>query len=142
VAIVLLMLRVGRITELHHGIPWDITYDIVPAAVFAAMILAVILGPDQARAIYTNPVCRFLGDTSYGVYLWHMVLIQVVFRWTHLQKAPPVHSLLVFLGVVLPGSLLLGWLSFRFVERPLSLYARRVWLERQPAAGRGTSGAS
>ncbi|HVU02424.1 MAG TPA: acyltransferase [Polyangiaceae bacterium] len=123
----------------RNGIPLDLQRDMTPALVFAILILAVALGPEENRKLYTNRICRFLGDTSYGVYLWHMVLIQVVYRAFHLERATAAGAAWTLSVWVLPGSLVLGYLSFRFLERPLSLYARRVWTERQavpaPSAG-------
>lgn len=129
VSIVLCTWRVGRMTGIERGIPPDFTFDMVPAALFAGLILATAMGPPAARKLYDNRICRFLGDTSYGVYLWHMVLIQIVFRHGGLPRPPDTRSLLIYLAWVVPGSLLLGWISFAFVERPFSAWVRRVYRE-------------
>jgi peptidoglycan/LPS O-acetylase OafA/YrhL len=124
----------GRYRTFSNGVPSDFQRDLTPALVFAILILCVALGPAEAQRPYVNRVSRFLGDTSYGVYLWHMVLIQIVYRTAHLERATASEASLVLTAWVLPGSLLLGFLSFRFLERPVSLYVRRIWQERrQPA---------
>jgi peptidoglycan/LPS O-acetylase OafA/YrhL len=123
------MWRVGRITGIERGLPPDFTFDMVPAVFFAVLILATAMGPSGAIKLYDNRICRFLGDTSYGVYLWHMVLIQIVFRHGGLPHPPDGRSFVIYCAWVVPGALLLGALSFYLVERPISLWARNVWLD-------------
>jgi peptidoglycan/LPS O-acetylase OafA/YrhL len=130
VSIALAMLRIGFLTK-HREITRDVTYDMVPALLFAAMILVVALGPAGPKKLYTNPFCRFFGDISYGVYLWHMLLIQVVYRYGGTKVMAPEQAILTYLAWVVPGSLFLGWASFRFVERPLSLYVKKLYQEQQ-----------
>ena len=126
VAIPLLMWRVGKIGRVVHDIVPDVTHDMVLALVFAALILAATFGPRAAQSLYTNPFSRFLGDVSYGVYLWHMILIQLVYRYSSLPVPATTESVIIYLCWVTPGSLALGWASYRFVERPLSLSIRRA----------------
>lgn len=126
VAIPLLMWRSGHVDRLVHGIVPDITHDMVLPVAFALLVLAAAFGPLAAQKLYTNAICRFLGEVSYGVYLWHMIMIQLVYRYAELPVPATTESILIYLAWVTPGSLALGWASYRFVERPLSLWVRRM----------------
>jgi peptidoglycan/LPS O-acetylase OafA/YrhL len=80
--------------------------------------LAVILAGTPAarwaptRLISLRPV-QFVGDVSYGVYLWHWPLIVLIPFFT---DAPLTTFQAISIGAV---SIALGWLSKRFVEDPV-----------------------
>ena len=82
------------------------------------------------KKLYTGSVWRFFGDISYGIYLWHMVLVQVVYRYAGVQTMTPVQVISTYVACVIPASIALGWLSFRFVERPLNVLAKKLHQER------------
>ncbi len=124
----------GASRATHNGVMIDLQRDMTPAAAFAVLVIAVVYGPAWARKIYANRLAKFLGDTSFGVYLWHMIIIQIVWREADLPNATAEEAALVMAAWVLPGSMLLGWLSVTFVERPASELIRRVWKERARAA--------
>lgn len=77
--------------------------------------------------------CRFLGNTSYGVFLWHVLVLQVVFAVLDLPLfAAPFVPVLVLVTVL---SLGLAQLSWVLVERPVIAWAhgRPVAAEPRPA---------
>ena len=94
---------------------------------------AALRDPDDARGdhaggplrVFTWPRARWLGDVSYGVFLWHQPLILLVRRYTTLVQDKNDLGFVVMCVLVLPASLLLGWLSRRFVEEPAIRWARR-----------------
>ena len=47
----------------------------------ATLMVAISLGPKTVQWPFANPLVRWLGDISYGVYLVHMVVITFVLRW-------------------------------------------------------------
>lgn len=59
-------------------------------------------------------------DISYGLYLWHMLII------TALMNVPEGQRSYWILLLALGSSALAGWLSWRFVERPCMEWARRT----------------
>jgi peptidoglycan/LPS O-acetylase OafA/YrhL len=83
------------------------------------------------RWFLESPPLEWLGRISYSVYLWHVPLI------AELVRARPEMSTAAKVAIIVPASLLVGWLSYVVVERPL-LSARgraRLWarLRRSPA---------
>jgi peptidoglycan/LPS O-acetylase OafA/YrhL len=56
-----------------------------------------------------------IGDLSFGTYIWHMPLINIVLWWTGGRF--PVPGTVLVLGVV-AAALGCAWLSWRLVERP------------------------
>jgi peptidoglycan/LPS O-acetylase OafA/YrhL len=102
------------------------------AVVAALVLLPCALGPQ--RGVLVSEPLRLLGRVSYGVFLWHLVVLDAVYRLTGWAD---------FSGRMLPvavltglGSVALGGLSWVLVERPAlrlaDLLARRV-----PAGQRG-----
>jgi peptidoglycan/LPS O-acetylase OafA/YrhL len=102
-------------------------------AVVAALVLVpAALGPQ--RGILTSAPLRLLGRWSYGIFLWHLVVLDAVYRLTGWAD---------FSGHMLPvavltglGAAVLGGLSWTLVERPALRWADRV-ARRQPARQRG-----
>jgi peptidoglycan/LPS O-acetylase OafA/YrhL len=68
------------------------------------------------RPVLASRPLVFLGTVSYGVYLWHQTLIRIVVDW--FDPSRPVQAWLGICAVVVPISVLIGWISHRFVERP------------------------
>jgi peptidoglycan/LPS O-acetylase OafA/YrhL len=83
-------------------------YLTVPIAVLAAV---AIHGALFKPAVWLeNPVLRWFGKISYGLYLWHYMMIAL--PWERLLPIPPVIPM-VAVPIALAG------LSWRFVEAPL-----------------------
>ena len=88
------------------------------AAVPVVATLLVIAGGDQRMPLSPSALFRlrpvqFIGDISYSIYLWHwplIVLLPIVFA--HAITTPTRFA-------IIAASLVLGWLSKRFVEDPL-----------------------
>jgi peptidoglycan/LPS O-acetylase OafA/YrhL len=99
--------------------------DVLPALLFAALMTLTTIAPARGQMPYSHPICRWLGDVSYGVFLWHFPLLLFFAKtlgWTD-QTGNAAFALT--LALVVPSSLLLGWLSRRFVEEPAIAWARR-----------------
>ncbi|WP_336014779.1 acyltransferase family protein [Acinetobacter pittii] len=71
----------------------------------------ILLAQNNGSILTNNKLSQFLGDTSYSIYLWHWPL---VFYLAYFEKSN--EATYVVLGIFL--SILLGWLSFRYVENP------------------------
>lgn len=67
------------------------------------------------RPVLASRPLVFLGTVSYGVYLWHQSIIHLVRDWFDVTQ--PVQAWLGMSAVVVPVSVLIGWISYRVVER-------------------------
>ena len=108
--------------------------DLTPALLFAVLLTIASIVPAWPLSLFRRPRARWLGDVSYGVFLWHQPLILLVRRATPLAQGKADASFLTMCLLVLPASLLLGWLSRRFVEEPAIRWARRRTRRESPAA--------
>jgi peptidoglycan/LPS O-acetylase OafA/YrhL len=89
----------------------------------------VVLPPalDQAprhpvlRALGSRPM-RWLGDISYGVFLYHLLVLLVVTRLLDIR--PFTGHFWTLTVVTLAITIPLAWLSYRYIESPLSRLAR------------------
>jgi len=98
--------------------------DFIPAFAFAGLMLTTSLGSPRAQWLMANPVSRWLGDVSYGAFLWHFPLILLfshTLGWIEGTGNAPFFTLL---ALVIPGALFLGWVSRRFIEEPAIGWAR------------------
>ncbi len=66
-------------------------------------------------------VCRLRWDLSYGIYLYHFPLLQLIVLSDWLRERP---ILATTAGLL--GSAVIAALSWRFVERPMSRLKRRA----------------
>jgi peptidoglycan/LPS O-acetylase OafA/YrhL len=94
----------------------------VPVAMTVCLIGTVFLS-SRAAWILTNPVARWIGDTSYSAYLYHGIVLVFVFAWLDINVA---EELPLALAVYIPGVALCGWVSFTLVERPARTVGHRI----------------
>ena len=98
------------------GVPWPSALGVAVGTVL--VLVAGIGAPAPGAVLLTNPVSGYVGDVSYGLYLWHfplVVLAPVVLTTTGATSA----------AIVLTTTLALAIVSHHLVERPV-LDAPRV----------------
>lgn len=85
----------------------------------AGFVVALCKLPDHVifKLLSTKPMI-VLGDWSFGIYLWHFPVLQVIHQLYPEWSASPLKSLLT-LGVALLSTLTLAALSYSQIERPL-----------------------
>jgi peptidoglycan/LPS O-acetylase OafA/YrhL len=105
------------------------------AAVAVALVAPVALGALRGRAarVFELRPVVFLGVISYGIYLYHVGVL--VFLLEHGVLPVDTGSRVAFLAIAAPASILLGWASYRIVERPCIALGRRLAGDRRAAAG-------
>ena len=105
------------------------------AASLAALFLSLSLAPRPAQLPFANRPIRRLADISYGVYLIHLAIIWLAVRELDLSSDGGVGALVAWIALVVPLSILYGYLSARFLERPIRRWAHRFG--RRGAAAEG-----
>ncbi len=92
---------------------------VLPAVLGAGLVLGAGIGtPGGGPAVLTNPVSRWLGDISYGLYLWHLPLL--VLLGAYLTPGSLELRLLT-----VTGTLALAAVSHYLLERPILEAPRR-----------------
>jgi peptidoglycan/LPS O-acetylase OafA/YrhL len=104
-------------------------------AALATLMLAIALGPRWLQAPFANRLARKLGDISYGVYLIHSVFIFVVIAEINPIRDGSFEAFALWTALVLPASILYGYLSARFLEQPIRRWARRFGRRAQSGGG-------
>jgi peptidoglycan/LPS O-acetylase OafA/YrhL len=96
-------------------------YLVVATAVVAP---AVLSESPVTTALLGNRAMRYAGDISYGVFLYHLVVL----RWVVSALGLPLFAgdLVQVLPLVLAGSVLLAATSRRFLEDPILRWAHRM----------------
>lgn len=111
-------LIIGSIVLLNEGVIWPGWLAMVP--VLGTVLILVAARQDSI--LTATPVAQWLGRSSYSLYLWHWPIV-VALYYLELQSS---------VGAIVAGltlTLLLGWLSYRFIETPAR--ARLVRLPRR-----------
>ena len=104
-------LIVASIVGLSTQTPWPSAWALLPVGGTVLVLVAA-----RSNSLWTaNRIAQWLGTCSYSLYLWHW---PVVVALVYMDKQNAVEAIAG--GIAL--SLLLGWLSWRWVEEP----ARRV----------------
>lgn len=76
------------------------------------LVVACVLRPDSQplRQVLMNPLVRHIGVVSYGIYLMHMICIDIV------RKVVAPHNGFILFVLALPLSITMATLSYRFFE--------------------------
>ena len=136
----LMFLRVPR----FYPNEWVVvTFGHSTVAIASAFLIILSLRRPAGGWLASGPL-RALGTYSYGIYVWHFPLQRMLLTWYATRPAEPSPGalldalLLVTVGVV--GSLVLGWVSYRVIERPFLrlkrffVYSKVEPLEPQPSS--------
>ena len=92
------------------------------AALFFVLPMALGDRPSRLRSMAANRHLAWIGVISYGVYLWHQTIIRQLNKWMTFE--PNVYGFLSMTGIVMASAILVGWISFRLVEKPALSLAR------------------
>jgi peptidoglycan/LPS O-acetylase OafA/YrhL len=93
--------------------------ELLYAVVATLLVLAALVAGSHTRTarLLGSLPARWLGRVSYGVFLWHLLVLDAVRRVLDVQLFDG-HALTIGLGTV-AGSLLVAGLSWHLFERPL-----------------------
>jgi peptidoglycan/LPS O-acetylase OafA/YrhL len=106
-------------------------------------MVATALGPMRWQRPFAHPFARWLGDISYGMYLIHFVIITYAVRllFTPSTGLPGVAqgdgsfgTFVALAALVLPLTVLYGYISGRYLEQPIRRWAQRFGRRQQERA--------
>ena len=123
---------VGDSQGIYAHEPLAVTFG-YPAALATTMV-ALSLAPAWMQWPVANGAIRRIADVSYGVYLIHFAVIFFALREFSLPQDRSVWAVVSWSLVVFPVSLAYGYLSARFLERPIRRWAHRFGRREQAAA--------
>jgi acetyltransferase len=130
--------------EGSHGLSgpfdhWILTAD--RTFFFGVLVLATALAASAAQWPLRNWCVRTLGIVCYGTYLSHLPLIVLLRPVLGFELGTTSNAdLFKLAAIIVPLSVAVGWLSYRFLEEPFRRWARRtprpvpVEVVRQPVA--------
>ncbi|KKB12216.1 hypothetical protein VE25_08090 [Devosia geojensis] len=113
------------------GVPYDYpVFHLAIGAVLATAPSSVLL-----RRVLDNPPVRYVAQVSFGVYVWHMLVLELVRElWLPALDYGALNDAATFAmasAIVIAITFAVATLSFRFVEAPVIAWARR--LEARPS---------
>lgn len=91
----------------------------------AGILLSTSLASAPQQAPFANRPVRWLADISYGIYLIHYPLLATIVAVASLPTGGSVGDFMLWSAIVLAGTVVYGFLSARFVERPIRRWALR-----------------
>jgi peptidoglycan/LPS O-acetylase OafA/YrhL len=126
--------------QLYNGWFFHYARDLLPTVAFTALILCAALSGPRAQLPWTNRYMRWVGDISYGAYLWHGMVVWIAlwqFDWFPTSPAVGQEVWPFFRNAlfVIPVALLIGWLSWRFIEQPAIRWMRQRLRQKRVRAG-------
>jgi peptidoglycan/LPS O-acetylase OafA/YrhL len=122
------------------GIPngWEMAIkNVLYLGAAVAFVLPAAFGPATTlKRMLDHPVLRWVGTVSFGLFLWHVVIIDLAAR----AYGPLLgkDSLPLFL-ITMAGGLVLAAISYYLIESPLQNWGRNLWSGR-PKADVGARG--
>jgi peptidoglycan/LPS O-acetylase OafA/YrhL len=104
---------------------WTIKHYLYGAAAFAFMLPVVLGSARWLHQLLGNPVARWLGSISYGVYLWHLALLIAIQRGLGWKSfSGHFFELYVLTALAATGAAAASWY---LLERPLLRRFSRPW---------------
>lgn len=123
--------------QLAH-LPWSVV-DFLAVIPMGYLVLASSLGmTGVAGRMLNNPVLRYLGKISYGIYLWHLFACALLFKFV-----PPFLAMAADPGPIQffgAGSvtIVIAALSWHFLESPLNALKRHIPYRRRAVQAAAT----
>ena len=109
---------------LNEFSPWLYRGGFAVTSLLTATVIAVIAHPAVGfGVVLSNPVMRWIGLRSYGIYLWHWPIFMVTRPGFDVSLGTTT-TFLIRLGLTFG----VAELSYRFVEMPIRKLGYRVWM--------------
>lgn len=113
--------------------PWQYSVKIALGAVMAFALLApLVLGSDRRHRILEHPVTLAIGRWSYGIFIWHLAVLSIIFPMFGLM---PFNGHFVFVLVLTVAlTIPVASASYALVEEPVRVAVKR-WESRRRIGG-------
>ncbi len=115
---------IAQATEYWDGAPLLYVWHTITTVFLALILFTSAARTPLTQRVLANRVLHYLGEISFGIYLWHFPILQ----WLQpvLDKiTPPYLRFLIALALVIPLTIIAAHLSYRLIERPLLRIGRR-----------------
>lgn len=84
---------------------------------FAILFAIIILGAVGNKTInIDNRFFSFIGKISYGIYMYHWIIINLVLEYIPLDNNSTIYNILFFI-ITLGLTIIVSWLSYEFIEK-------------------------
>ncbi|MGQ0679360.1 MAG: acyltransferase family protein [Actinomycetota bacterium] len=91
---------------------------------FTLLMLATLFAPARLQWPATNSLARWIGTVSFGIYLFHLVLIRLAVHTLGFATDGSTGAFLTMLLFVLAGSSLVATAAYYAVEQPMRRWVR------------------
>lgn len=113
--------------DIPYGFPW---FVLIISLFLAAAPQSKIVGP-----VLDNPAVRYIARISFGIYIWHYLVMDLVGQWIAPDLAAGAIStpwrLLLLMTLIVGLCVLIAHYSYRYLESPVMRWAKG--LERRPS---------
>jgi peptidoglycan/LPS O-acetylase OafA/YrhL len=126
----------GRVAANISG-PEYVARHYLLALIGVGLLMPALFGDPTrgfVRRVLANRVLTYLGTISYGVYLWHFVVLVQLHGW-HFGKVAAQTGQWIWFFAALAGGVLLATISWYALEKPVTRLKRLVRTRPAPQAG-------
>lgn len=95
--------------------------DIISHEVASVATVIIILSQIESSQLIIsleNPLLNFLGKISFGIYVYHLLLIHLLSKVIHFTDLTNGLSYLFVYAIVISTTILISYLSYKFLESP------------------------
>jgi peptidoglycan/LPS O-acetylase OafA/YrhL len=126
----------GQVGDLREsGAPYMYRHYLIEIIAVGLLLPAMFGDPTRGllRRMLANRVLLYVGMVSYGIYLWHLAILEQMRRWGFESVAGK--SSILWFAVVLPAATLIATLSYYLIERRALGLKHLVRAKPEPAPG-------
>lgn len=125
--LLVLLLVIFQEQILAESIPYISIFKPTIIAIAFTLLIAIFIPSESTIRISDKNVMSLLGKISYGLYVYHIIFIHVLFQYFLKNNIlmDDWATVCLFIIITMGGSIIVSLLSYRFLEKPFL-----VWRER------------
>ncbi len=120
----------NAIFHLKNKIDYTIWLDLRNLLVISGLFFILVFMVPDDNIILSNRIGKFLGDSSYSIYILHLPILTALFRYFKYIKGAWLR-----LGIGLTLVLVLSYASYRLIELPSRNWLRSLAFQRKNSGG-------